>query len=211
MKEIYLLSGLGADKRVFDFLDLSNHKLNHINWIDPLPDESIDSYAQKLTAQILTSKPILIGVSFGGIIAIEIGKLIKTEKVILISSAVTRNDIPFYYRFVGLLKLHKIIPSAALKNVNAITYWFFGIRDQKEKELLRAIIKETDQHFLKWAIQKIVNWQNKETLKNVIHIHGTSDRILPVSKPDYKIQNGGHLMIVNKSHEVGELLNKLLA
>ena len=62
MKEIYLLSGLGADKRVFDLIDLSDFKLNHVEWIDPFDDEPIENYAQRLLTQITTPKPILIGV-----------------------------------------------------------------------------------------------------------------------------------------------------
>jgi hypothetical protein len=48
MKEIYLLSGLGADKRVFEFLDLSDFKVNHVDWVEPMDKESIESYAQRL-------------------------------------------------------------------------------------------------------------------------------------------------------------------
>ena len=70
MKELYLLSGLGADKRVFDCLDLSGFKLNHIVWIDPLDNETIEDYAQRLLLQIPASRPTLMGVSFGGIMAI---------------------------------------------------------------------------------------------------------------------------------------------
>ena len=85
MREIYLLSGLGADERVFDFLDLSQYKVNYIRWIIPLKNELITDYASRLCTQIHSARPLLIGVSFGGMIAIEIGKLIPTEKIILIS------------------------------------------------------------------------------------------------------------------------------
>ena len=68
MNTVYLLSGLGADKRVFEFLDLSDFKVNHIDWIEPIDNETIESYAQRLLIQITTDRPIIIGVSFGGII-----------------------------------------------------------------------------------------------------------------------------------------------
>ena len=87
MKELYLISGLGADKRVFDFLDLPGFKIHHIEWVEPGDHETVENYAKRLLNQIRTVKPILIGLSFGGLIAIEIGKLMETEKIILISSA----------------------------------------------------------------------------------------------------------------------------
>jgi esterase/lipase len=210
MKEIYLISGLGADKRVFDFLDLSDFKVNYINWIDPGNNESIEDYAFRISKQINSVNPVLIGVSFGGMIAIEIGKNIEVDKIVLISSAQSKQDIPFVYRFIGQLKLNKLIPTSLLQNVNFLTYWFFGVKNQTEKALLKSIIRDTDANFLRWAIDKIVNWNNVSEVHNIITIHGVSDRILPIQKPDYEIAEGGHLMIINKAREVSRILKKCI-
>ncbi len=118
MKEIFLISGLGADKRVFDFLDLSRYKTNHIEWIDPHSGESIELYAKRLAVQIGKEKPILIGVSFGGMIAIEIGKQMETEQIIIISSAKTKSGLPSSY-LVRKLKLHTLIPAAVEEKTHA--------------------------------------------------------------------------------------------
>lgn len=77
MSTIYIFSGLGVDERVFRYLDFSGMDVRFIHWIRPLPDESIKLYAQRLRQQIVTDKPILIGLSFGGIIAVEVGRLIS--------------------------------------------------------------------------------------------------------------------------------------
>jgi pimeloyl-ACP methyl ester carboxylesterase len=210
MREIYLLSGLGADKRVFDFVDLSGFKLNHVDWIDPTDNESIENYAKRLLGQIRTERPTIIGVSFGGMVTVEIAKQMDTEKVILISSAKTRFDIPFYFRIIGQLGLNKLVPSRIFKTVNSLTYWFFGTTTKKEKELLKAIIKETDRKFLSWAIDKIVNWRNTTLLTNLTHIHGTDDKILPFKTADIKVFNGGHLMIINKGNDISGLIRQIL-
>jgi pimeloyl-ACP methyl ester carboxylesterase len=210
MREIYLLSGLGADKRVFDFVDLSGFKLNHVDWIDPADNESIENYAKRLLGQIGTERPTIIGVSFGGMVTVEIAKQIDTEKVILISSAKTRFDIPVYFRIIGQLGLNKLVPSRIFKTVNSLTYWFFGTTTKKEKELLKAIIKETDRKFLSWAIDKIVNWRNTTSLTNLTHIHGTDDKILPFKTADIKVFNGGHLMIINKGNDISGLIRQIL-
>jgi len=210
MREIYLLSGLGADKRVFDFLDFSGYKVNYVDWVDPFDNESIESYAKRLLVQIRTNRPIIIGVSFGGMVAVEIAKQIETDKVILISSAKTKFDIPAYFRIVGQVGLNKLIPARILKTVNGLTYWFFGTKTKKENELLTAIIKETDNRFLKWAVDKITNWRNTTLITNLIHIHGTHDKILPFKMADFKISNGGHLMIINKGEEISRLIHRIL-
>ncbi|HRG09492.1 MAG TPA: alpha/beta hydrolase, partial [Cyclobacteriaceae bacterium] len=100
---VYLLSGLGADKRVFDFLKLDDVELIHIEWVRPEESESIEVYTKRILTQITTDKPILIGVSFGGIIATEIAKQIDCEKIIFVSSATTKADIPLLYRVAGQL------------------------------------------------------------------------------------------------------------
>lgn len=210
MREVYLLSGLGADKRVFDFIDFSGFKISHVDWVEPLDKETIESYANRLLPQIKASKPILLGVSFGGMVTVELAKQIETEKVILVSSAKTKFEIPIFFRLVGQLGLNKIVPTKCLKAVNDLTYWLFGAKTKTERDLLKSIILETDDRFLEWAIDKIVNWRNTATVTNLTHIHGTNDKILPLVTADYKVINGGHLMVVSKGDELSGVLRKIL-
>jgi len=209
-KELHLLSGLGADKRVFDYLDLDGFKLIHIDWIKPLEDEKIQSYAKRLMQQVTTSQPTLIGVSFGGIIAIEMAKHLKAKKLILISSVKTKNGIPFRYRFAGNLWMNKIIPAPFYRKANFLVYWLFGVTKKKEKELLKAIMDDADNDFVDWATNAIVTWDNDEQISNVVTIHGTADRIFPFKEADYKIEKGGHMMIVSKAGEVSRILRHVL-
>lgn len=207
MNELFLISGLGADRRVFEFLDLSGYKLNYVDWIQPLQNESIEHYAQRLLKQIPVEKPILIGVSFGGIMAIEIAKQIETQKVILISSVKTRSELPWYFKLAGKLKLNRLSPSSPS---SSMLLYAFGVKEKYEKELLMNIVRETDPVFLKWAVDKIVNWKSQHSLPHVISIHGTKDRLFPKQRADYLIQDGGHFMIVNRAAEVTELIIKSL-
>ncbi len=211
-KSIYFLSGLGADERVFEHLNLLGFNLVYIQWLIPLKDETIEHYTTRLLEQIKTQNPILIGLSFGGIIAIEIAKQIGTEKVILIASAKTKNEIPFYYKWIGRIKLHKLLPIWLLKQSNFISNWYFGIDSLLEKRLLKTMLDETDAGFLRWAIEKIVSWKNETQLKNIYHLHGTNDRILPIQfvKYDFEIKDGGHFFIINKSEEVNSIITKLI-
>lgn len=211
MKDIYLLSGLGADKRVFDFIDFSGFNVNYVSWIEPVASESLERYAKRLLLQIPTNKPVIIGISFGGMISIEIAKLIETERVVLISSAETKSEIPLSYKIMGSLRLYKIIPPEVFKSANFVTYWLFGAKSKQEKTLLKAIMRDTDTGFLKWSVEAIAHWTNERRLENVTRIHGDADRILPLRKADYVIKGGGHLMIVNKAGELSKLIRELLS
>lgn len=213
MKPIYLFSGLGADKRVFEELDFSEYNPTFIQWIQPIENETIEHYAQRISEQIKTPYPILIGLSFGGIMAVEVGKLTKTEKIILIASAKTKWEIAWYYRLIGKTKIHQIIPASVLKRANFISNWFFGTESKKDKTLLANILHDTNPVFLKWAIDRILKWENTIIHFNLKHIHGKKDRILPLKfiSADVIIENGGHLMTINKVAELDFEIKKLLA
>jgi pimeloyl-ACP methyl ester carboxylesterase len=208
-KVIYLISGLGADERIFGQIDFKDYETKHITWITPKPNEHISDYASRLTEQITTPKPILLGVSFGGIIAIEISKIIDYQQLILISSVKTKHDLPFYFRLIGFLKIHNIIPFTLLKRTNFLTYWFFSMSTSTEKELLKNILTDTDVNFLKWAINAILIWKNDQIPLYLKHIHGSNDKILPhffIKNIDFIIKNGGHLMVYNKANDVIKLV-----
>ena len=211
---VYLISGLGADKRVFSKLGFSaNHIIRHIEWILPKSKEDLSSYAKRLARQIDENEPFfLVGVSFGGMIAVEISKFLKHLQTIIISSASVDAQIPWYYKIVGRLKIHTLIPVKVMKAPTPLTFWFFGIKTEEEKSLLTQILKDTDGKFLKWAISKITNWNQKITVKGIYHVHGTADRILPIAfvHPHFKVENGGHLMVYSQSSIITKILTDKL-
>jgi hypothetical protein len=96
-----------------------------------------------------------------------------------------------------------------LKWSNALTAnYYFGTKTQDEANLLKLIIKDTDLTFMKWAINVIMNWNCESAYCNLIHIHGTNDRIFPIDniKNAIMIENGGHFMIVNRAAEISKII-----
>ncbi|MFM2225540.1 MAG: hypothetical protein RJA07_1742 [Bacteroidota bacterium] len=212
MENIYCISGLGADKRAFQYLKIDGYQLHFIDWIIPFSSETIEHYAGRLLAQINSPKPILIGLSFGGIIAIEMAKQIETEKVILISSVKTKYEIPLFYRLLAGIGLHHVFPLKQLKYAYKIAFWFFGISNEKERKFLKTILVDTNADLFAWSIKQAVSWRNTLVPYNVKHIHGNKDKIFPIKpiKADYELNNGGHFMIVNKAAEISKVLNRWL-
>lgn len=210
MKELFLLSGLGADHRVFNFLDLSEYNIHHVVWIKPGGKESLADYAKRLLPQITKEKPILMGVSFGGMIALEIAKLTVVEKVILISSAKTSDAIPAYFKIMAMFKLQKLMPSRALKKPNEMLFWLFGIDTHEHRNLLTSIMEETDEIFFSWAIETISRWKNNTIVDRVIQIHGTNDRILSLQTADFVIKGGGHFMVVSRAKEISNIIKNII-
>lgn len=211
---IYFISGLGADKRAFEKLNLpDNYTIKHIDWITPLDNETLTNYAQRLSAKINTSETfVIIGLSFGGILATEISKFLTPKLTILISSIPCRQYLPWYFKIIGLLYLDKLVPASLLKLPTKLSFYFFGANTADTQKLLRQILHDTDGIFLKWAIRKIFTWKNTTKPNNYYHIHGTADKILPFRfmTPDIQISGGGHLMVFDKADQVSKILTEKL-
>lgn len=212
IKEIYIFSGLGADERAFQRLIFPGYTPHFIRWIKPEKVESIEDYAQRLTCQISSKQPILIGLSFGGIMAIEVAKHLETHHLILIATAKTKKEIPFYFRLSGVLGVHKLIPSKLMTRPSILANWFFSVSTKEDKKILGQILKDTDPDFFVWAIEKITKWTNTALPYKYTHIHGTADRVLPFSfvSCDVPVKNGGHFMTLDKSDELNKILQKCL-
>lgn len=212
MKHIYCISGLGADERVFHKMKFPGHIIHFIKWVTPDKKESISSYAEKLSSQIHHKNPVLIGLSFGGMMCIEIAKLVNPELIILISSVKNKNEIPMWMSLSGRLKLNRIFPMRSFKLIEPLEDYNLGVETPEEKEMVHTYRKNIDQAYSDWAIDNILNWKNVTEYENLYHIHGDKDRIFSVKKvrADYIVPGGGHLMILNKSAEVNSCINTIL-
>lgn len=212
MQNVYFISGLGADKRAFQFLDLSFCNPVFIDWIRPHENEAISSYAARLKEQIPDKEPVIAGLSFGGMIAIEIAKQVPVKKLILLSSAKTENEIPFYLRGMRYLPLHKSVSPSLLRSLNQFAYRLMGIAQREDKIIFRQMFLEADDSFVSWAVNQIIHWKNTQVIPNTWHIHGTADIMLPYRyvKADHSVKGGKHLMLMSQADSVSTLLKEII-
>lgn len=214
MLPIYCIPGLGINEEVFRNLKLENCDIRHIKWITPLKDERLPSYAARLAEQIDMSKPFgLIGMSFGGMCAVEIAKKHKSVKIILVSSSKTAGEIPINIRMWGNLPLYKNFNDSFYKNAAINIKSLFGVKSKEQGERFERMLNSAPENYFAGAINCIVTWKNTEVPENLIHIHGTSDLILPYSKIEncnYTIKDGTHFMIADRAEEINAIINEEL-
>src|SRR5215203_5816329 len=113
---VYFISGLGADRRAFERLTLSDkYQIHHLDWIKPIKGESLNDYAKRLAAPIDTSQPFsVVGLSMGGMIASTMTTFLHPYKTVLISSIGCNKEFPPLLRLARRLPLHKFIPEFIL-------------------------------------------------------------------------------------------------
>ncbi len=207
--KVYFISGLGADRRVFKNIHLPpGYEIVYLDWIPPLRNEPLKEYALRLATAIDHSQPFaVVGLSLGGMMATEIALNSRPAVTIIISSIPLATQLPFYYRFMGMLGLHKIVPITLIKSF-AILERLFGAHRITDKRILSQMLQETDHVFIRWAMSAVLKWKNQQYPDPYIHIHGSADKILPMryTKPTHIIKGGGHALILNRAHKVNEIL-----
>jgi pimeloyl-ACP methyl ester carboxylesterase len=212
--KVYFISGLAADSRVFKHIRLPDeHEIVFLEWINPLKNESLSSYAGRLAGNIDTTRQFaLVGLSMGGMMATEIAKLHHPVATILLSSVPVKTHLPYYFKWAYLFRLHKMVPVRLLKSASLLKR---GLTpdSEEDKMILKQVIKDSDPAFIKWAMQAILSWKNEDIPQPYWHIHGTKDEILPLkyTNPTHRINGGNHLMIMSKAAEINQLLSLLLS
>jgi pimeloyl-ACP methyl ester carboxylesterase len=212
---VYLFPGQGSDYRIFGNLNIGEgFNISYINY--PVPDKNMNmqDYARLLAQQIDTNRPfILIGVSLGGMLCSELCNFLHPEKVILISSAKCRAELPARYKFMKYLPVNKIIPAGMLKAGAFVAQPLFERDRNKEKDTFKAMLHAKNSRFLKRTISMIVNWEQVVYSEKIIHIHGNKDHTLPLKriKADYLVENGSHMMALTRGDELGKLIQQILS
>lgn len=211
-KTIYLLPGVGCDEKVFNKLELSGYEMVPLRWLSPREGEKLKDYVKRLLPQITAPEPILMGLSFGGIVSIELSKLIKTHKIIIISSIKTYHERPVKMSLLYLLKFYRILPARLAVRFRFWQRWAIGSLNYDEKNLVEEMIENIDLKFNKWAVDQAIHWDNTDIPDNIIHIHGDEDNIFPnmYIRNYHRIKGGTHFMIVRHAKQISHIILKEL-
>jgi pimeloyl-ACP methyl ester carboxylesterase len=212
-KTIYLIPGVGANDKIFQNLDLKGYDVVHIKWPKHKKTETVQSYVKKLIPQIKKdTQPILVGMSFGGIVAVELAKLIKPEKTIIISSIKTYHERPLKLMFLNSIKFHRLISGRLVLKFRFWLQLLLGSLNRHDFELIEEMLKDINVEFNEWAVDQVIHWRNEEIPENLVHIHGTDDKIFPgyYVHNAHWIKGGTHFMVVNRAKEISKILRKEL-
>jgi len=213
MSKIFLIAGLGADTRIYNNIDLHDHEVIPVDWIEPNKRDTLTIYAQKLIHQYhITKNSVVIGNSLGGMLAIEIAKLISLNKVILISSIKTSDEAPCYFSFFRHVPIYRLVPKKMFTSMGFLIELVFGEMNAGDKWLFKDMLNNSSSAFLSWAMDAVLKWDNKTVLPNVYHITGDKDKIFSHKriKNATIIKGGTHIMIFDKAKQINKWLKNIL-
>lgn len=209
--KIYLIPGLGYDCRIFERLDLGALATQCIPWIEPREGESIQEYAQRLFAGVGEEEVVLIGHSFGAVVAQEFAMLQRVDKIILLSSIQSSEELPFSFKMINALGLHRMFTKEW--SIRTVKYWGknHGFASAADQELFKSMVGQHSNHYLQWALQALSSWQSPQIPPptQLVQIHGTADKTFPISKikqADVTIEGGSHIMVYLQAPRISKLL-----
>lgn len=211
---VYFMPGLAASPAIFERIVLppETFEMIFLEWEIPLENESLSDYAKRISEKITRPNPVLIGVSFGGILVQEISKFVNARKVIIISSVRSNAEFPKRMKVAKMIKAYKLFPSNLADKIDGLAKLSLGPKINQRLKLYEKFLAVRDNRYLEWAIRNVILWDRSEIDEKVIHIHGSADEVFPIKyiKNCTVVKDGTHIMILNKFRWLNENLPKII-
>jgi pimeloyl-ACP methyl ester carboxylesterase len=199
---VYFMPGLAASSSIFEriALPVDGFEMILLDWELPLNNESLSEYAERISKKITHENPVLIGVSFGGILVQEMAQFLDVRKIIIISSVKSNLEFPTAFKVAKTTKAYKLFPTNLISNIENLALFSFGNKVKKRIDLYEKFLSVRDKKYLDWAIEKVILWDRTEIVNNVIHIHGDADEVFPIKNIQkcIVVKGGTHIMILSK-------------
>ncbi len=209
---IYFLTGLGADERFCERLEIPGYVFKFIAWKPFSKADTLQTYAMKMAQDIPPGKQLIAGLSFGGMLAVEIAKARPEVHAMLISTARTAKDVKWINPINRAIMNWNLIPRKLLGRPNPLAYKVLGATNAEERALIDDINRKCDPDIKISSMKAILNWTNTVVPANTFHVHGTDDKMLMPKRnaPDVWLEGGKHIMIYTRAKEVSAILERYL-
>lgn len=181
-----------------------------VDFLPPEPRETLVSYSSRM-ADLIPKDAYIGGVSFGGIIALEISRLLRPRGCILISSIRHPCELPPWFRiwrpFGGGYC------SAVLSTIGSAAS--LVPRSVRTDSTIRATKLASDRGaWHRWATAAVLDWK-PEPLGDfcpILQIHGTGDTTFPMRyvHPDVSIPGGSHALPLSHPNEVAAAIRSFV-
>ena len=230
---LVFLPGLGADHRLFKYQTAAFPNSYAADWIDPLPNESLEQYAVRFAGAVRaklevrpTAPVVVCGLSLGGMAAPYVARELGASGCVLLASIRKPEEFPrWYYVYWLVARLCPLLLHTWLFIARLFIRFFLCfpwlVRCSVEPKIIRSFA-ETPLFRLAGLARMMFDWayrrrlpEEKEAIifdKPTLHIHGTDDWLLPIRRtnPDIYIKGGGHLLAITHSEEINEMITRFV-
>lgn len=211
---VYFMPGMAANPSIFKHILLPENQfeMHLLTWFVPDKNMTLSAYASKMCANIKHDHCVLVGVSFGGMLVQEMARYINVKKVIIVSCVQHESELPKRMLFAKYTKVHKLLPTGLVNNVELLAKYAFGETVTKRLALYEEYLSIRDKYYIDWSIDQIVNWKKDYSPKCLVHIHGEKDNVFPIAniKNCIAVKKGTHTMIIHRAKWFNEHLPTII-
>lgn len=175
-------------------------------FIPPENNETLVSYASRMANRI-PANSFVAGVSFGGIVALEISRIVRPRGCILISSIRQPEELPPWFR--GWRVLGGRRTNALLRTIGAAASMVPRFACTSSTIRVSKLAGAGGQ-WHRWATASVVDWQPYPEFKAcpLLQIHGSADSTFPIRyvNPDVTVAGGRHALPTSNPIETAEAI-----
>jgi hypothetical protein len=200
MEKWFLLPGMGATSAMYDALRSEiEFEVNFLDWPEYRGEPTYRDVAKRIIGEYdIADGDIVGGSSLGGMVALEIAKILRPKAVLLLGSAINRREVQ------GVLSI--LSPLAAVAPV-ALMQLLVG----KHHSLVAKMFSQSDPEFVRNMCLHLPSWPGYSgPNKFPFRLHGRKDRIIPCPDSGASVvEDAGHLLTITHHRRVGLFLNRI--
>lgn len=210
----YLIPGMGADRRIYSKFNLEHGSVHYLDWLPPKKANTFEEYAEEVAERITTQNNIIIGSSMGGMMAVEVSKLIDPTSTILISAPTGIHEFPRILKLTKWTRIHHVVTPAMIKRLNFLANTFMGFKNEEQKKMFFEMMENLGPEFIRFSVKALLDWKNEERPQgNLLQIVGSKDVLFDYKKMVNPIvlDGGGHFSCFDRSDEICAIINSYVA
>ena len=224
---LIFLPGLGADHHLFKHQVVAFSNSVTVDWIEPVADETLEEYADRLADSLpkFDGPVVVCGLSLGGMVAPYVARQVGASGCVRLCTVRNYTEFPPRY-YPGWLLMRACPPLAwavfftAQLGARLLLLFSFLWRRWNDPDTLRAFT-ETKTTTVVRLTRMVLDWAYRrrgsdETVPDdpcpTFQVHGAWDLLLPIrrTKPDVRIEHGGHLLTLTYSVEINRLIQEFV-
>jgi pimeloyl-ACP methyl ester carboxylesterase len=212
MSEInyYLIPGMGADHRIYQKFKLEHGNVHYLNWVDARDSRTMTDFAHIVAEKIQTQNNVIIGSSMGGMMSVELSRIVNPLATILISAPTGVHQFPKILKAVKQSKIHKAVTPKTIPYFYKLADTFMGFKSQQQRDMFYEMINGLGPKFIHFSVKAVLEWDNRdEPSGKYLQIVGSKDVLFDYRKMKNPIvlQNGGHFSAFDRGEEVSQIIN----
>ncbi|MCB9770165.1 MAG: hypothetical protein H6752_18355 [Candidatus Omnitrophica bacterium] len=196
---IFILPGMGTNNAMYEGPWREMEDCRFINW----PKLDGDTTLPEIAEMVIEKNSIgpedwVGGSSMGGMVSLEISKVLGNPQVVLIGSAKSTREISQV--LFNLARFSDLTPIVFLQTISGSTPLKFG-----------KVFANSDPDFIRKAIKALRSWEGGEsTPAKILRMHGSRDLIIPCPNEGHIIQGAGHLVAMTHAEECVAILRRMI-